>query len=125
MKKNYIWIFAAVAAVGYFVYRKMNFAKNLLFRLSDIKPDGNLTNPQLVISFFVNNPSNQKATINAVSGTLYLDQREISVVNTNNVQIIAPRTESIIKIVAKPSIFGIYRLIEIENKKRFFLFFDF
>lgn len=111
MKKNYIWIVAAVAAVGYFVYRKMNFAKNLLFRLSDVKPDGSLTNPKVIISVSVNNPSNQKATINAVSGTLYLDQREISVVNTTNTQIIAPRTESIIRIVAKPSLVGIFKLL--------------
>lgn len=112
MKKNYIWIVAAVAAVGYFVYRKMNFAKSLVFRLSDVKPDGSLKDPKVIISVNVSNPSNQKATIKAVTGTLYLDDREISVINTQTSQIIEAQSDSVIRIVAKPQIIGIAMLIK-------------
>lgn len=112
MKKNYIWIVAAVAAVGYFVYRRMSFAKNLVFRLSDIKPEGSLRDPKLIISVAVSNPSNQKATIKAVTGTLYLDDREISVINTTTSQIIEQQTDSILRLVAKPQIIGIALLIK-------------
>lgn len=112
MKKNYIYIVvAALAAAGYFVYRKMNFAKSLVFRLSDVKPDGNLKDPKIIISVAVSNPSNQKANIKAVTGTLYLDKKEISVVNTTTQQTIQPSSDSIIRVVAKPSIFGIAKLI--------------
>lgn len=112
MKKNYIWIVAAVAAVGYFVYRKMNFAKSLVFRLSDVKPDGSLKDPKVIISINVSNPSNQRANIKAVTGTLYLDDREISVINTSTSQIIEPQTDSILRIVAKPQIIGIALLLK-------------
>jgi len=113
MKKNYIWIVAAaLAAAGYFVYRKMNFAKSLVFRLSDVKPDGSLKDPKVIISVNVSNPSNQKANVKAVTGTLYLDNREISVINTTTFQIIEPQSDSIIRIVAKPQIIGIAFLIK-------------
>lgn len=112
MKKNYIWIVAAaVAAVGYFVYRKMNFANSLVFRLSDVKPDSNLKDPKLIISIAVSNPTNQKANIKAITGTLYIDEREISIVNTTTQQTIQPSSDSIIRINAKPSIFGIAKII--------------
>lgn len=111
MKKNYIWIVAAVAAVGYFVYRKMNFAKSLVFRLTDIKPDGNLKDPHLVISINVSNPSNQTANIKSIVGTLYLDDRSIAVINTATTQTILPQTDSILKVIAKPQLIGIAILI--------------
>jgi LEA14-like dessication related protein len=112
MKKNYIWIVAAVAAVGYFVYRKMNFAKSLVFRLSDVKPEGSLKDPKVVISINVSNPSNQRANIKNVTGTLYLDDREISVINTATSQVIEPQTDSILRIVAKPQVIGIILLLK-------------
>ena len=112
MKKNYIWIVAAVAAVGYFIYRKTTFAKNLVFRLSDVKPSGSLKDPKIIISVNVSNPSNQKATIKAVAGTLYLDDKEISVINTTTTQIIEPQTDSTLRIEAKPQIFGIVKLLQ-------------
>jgi hypothetical protein len=111
MKKNYIWIVAAVAALGYFLYRKTNFAKNLVFRLSDVKPDGSLKDPKVIISIVVSNPSNQTANVKAVVGTLFLDDKEISIVNTTTAQAILPQTDSILRIVAKPQIFGIARLL--------------
>jgi len=112
MKKNYLIIIAAsVATLGYFVYRKMNFAKSLVFRLSDVKPDGNFKDPKIIISVAVSNPSNQKANIKAVTGTLYLDKKEISIINTNTQQTIEANSDSIIRVVAKPSIFGIANLI--------------
>jgi LEA14-like dessication related protein len=113
MKKNYIWIVAAaLAAAGYFVYRKMNFAKSLVFRLSDVKPDGSLKDPKVIISVNVSNPSNQKANVKAVTGTLYLDDREISIINTTTFQIIEPQSDSVIRIVAKPQLIGIAMLIK-------------
>jgi hypothetical protein len=112
MKKNYIWIVAAIAAVGYFIYRKSNFAKSLVFRLSDVKPDGSLKDPKVIISIVVTNPTNQTANVKAVAGTLFLDDKEISVVNTTTAQAILPQTDSILRVVAKPQIIGIARLLK-------------
>jgi len=113
MKKNYIYIIiAAAAAAGYFIYRKSQFAKNLVFRLSDVQPDSNLKDPKIIISISVSNPTNQRATIKAITGTVYLDNKEISIVNTTTTQIIEPTSDSIIRIVAKPQIFGILTFIK-------------
>jgi LEA14-like dessication related protein len=112
MKKNYIWIVAAVAAFGFYLYSRMNFAKSLIFRLTDIKPDGNLKNPHLIISINVTNPSNQTANIKSIAGTLYMDDKSIAVINTSTTQIIEPQTDSILKVIAKPQIIGIALLIK-------------
>lgn len=112
MKKNYIWIVAAVAAVGYYLYSRMNFAKSLVFRLTDIKPDGNLKDPHLVISINVSNPSNQTANIKSIVGTLYMDDKSIAVINTATTQTILPQTDSILKVIAKPQLIGIALLIK-------------
>ncbi len=110
MKKNLIWIAAAAAAI-YFLIRKSSFSKNLIFNLSNIKPAGKLISPEFIITLSVQNPTNQAATITAITGTLYLDNKAISNISSFNQQTIQPKTESLISFSAKPGLIGIANVI--------------
>lgn len=110
MKKNFIWIAAAAAAI-YFILRKSSFAKNLIFSFNNIKPVGKLLSPELIITLSVQNPTNQVATIKAISGTLYLSDKAISNISNFNQQTIQPQMESLISFSARPGIIGIANVL--------------
>jgi len=127
MKKNFIYI-AAGAVLIYFLLRKTSFAKNLIFSFNNIKLVGKLLQPELIITLSVQNPTRQAATITAISGTLYLDDRAISNISNFNQQIIQPQMESLISFSAKPGVIGIANVLreifftKSENKKYTFKF---
>lgn len=126
MKKNFIWIAAAAAAI-YFIIRKSSFAKNLIFSFNNIKPVGKLYKPELIITLAVQNPSNQAAKITAISGTLYLSDKAISNISSFNQQIILPQSESLISFTARPGVIGIANVIKdlfngVKNKQYVFKF---
>ena len=111
MKKNFIWIAAAAAAI-YFIIRKSSFAKNLIFSFNNIKPVGKWWQPELIITLSVQNPTNQVATIRAISGTLYLSDKAISNISNFNQQNIQPQMESLISFSARPGVVGIANVIK-------------
>jgi LEA14-like dessication related protein len=111
MKKNFIWIAAAAAAI-YFILKKSSFAKNLIFSFNNIKPVGKWFNPELIITLSVQNPTNQAATITAISGTLYLSDKAISNISSFTQQVIQPQMESLISFSAKPGVIGIANVLK-------------
>lgn len=118
MKKNLIWIAAAAAAI-YFIIRKSSFTKNLIFNFNNIKPAGKLLSPEFIITLSVQNPTNQAATITAITGTIYLDDKAISNISSFNQQTIMPKSESLISFSVKPGLIGIANVIrEIWSGKK-------
>lgn len=111
MKKNFIWIAAAAAAI-YFIIRRSSFAKNLIFTFNNIKPVGKWWQPELIITLGVQNPTNQVATIRAISGTLYLSDKAISNISNFNQQTIQPQIESLISFSVRPGVVGIANVIK-------------
>ena len=126
MKKNFIWIAAAAAAI-YFIIRKSSFAKNLIFTFNNIKPVGQWYKPELIITLSVQNPSNSTAKITAISGTLYLSDKAISNISSFTQQIIQPQSESLISFSARPGVLGVVNILKdlflgTKNKKYNFKF---
>lgn len=111
MKKNFIWIAAAAAAI-YFIIRKSSFAKNLIFSFNNIKPVGKWWKPELIITLSVQNPTNQAAKITAIIGTLFLTDKSISNISSFTQQIIQPQTESLISFSARPGVIGIANVLK-------------
>jgi LEA14-like dessication related protein len=111
MKKNFIWIAAAAAAI-FFILRRSSFAKNLIFSFNNIKLVGKLLQPELIITLSVQNPTRQAARITAISGTLFLDDRTISNISNFNQQVIQPQTESLISFSARPGVIGIANVLK-------------
>jgi LEA14-like dessication related protein len=111
MKKNFIWIAAAAAAI-FFILRRSSFAKNLIFSFNNIKLVGKLLQPELIITLSVQNPTRQAARITAISGTLFLDDRAISNISNFNQQIIQPQMESLISFSARPGVIGIANVLK-------------
>jgi LEA14-like dessication related protein len=124
MKKNFIWIAAAAAAI-YFIIQKSSFAKNLIFSFNNIKPIGKWWQPELIITLSVQNPTNQAAKITSISGTLYLTDKAISNISSFTQQIIQPQTESLISFSAKPGVIGIANVLKelfLGNKTKQYVF---
>jgi LEA14-like dessication related protein len=111
MKKNFIWIAAAAAAI-FFILRRSSFAKNLIFSFNNIKLVGKLLQPELIITLSVQNPTRQAAKITAISGTLYLDDKAISNISNFNQQVIQPQIESLISFSARPGVIGIANVLK-------------
>jgi LEA14-like dessication related protein len=111
MKKNFLYI-AAGAVLIYFLLRKSSFAKNLIFSFNNIKLQGKLLQPELIITLSVQNPTRQAARITAISGTLFLDDQAISNISNFNQQVIQPQMESLISFSARPGIIGIANVLK-------------
>ena len=111
MKKNFIWIAAAAAAI-FFILRRSSFAKYLIFSFNNIKLVGKLLQPELIITLSVQNPTRQAAKITAISGTLYLDDKAISNISNFNQQVIQPQIESLISFSARPGVIGIANVLK-------------
>lgn len=102
-----IWILGGLGLLGIYLLTRRSLAKNLVFNLSDVKFLGSVLKPIIKISFSVQNPSNQTATLKGVAGTLIFNGNPISNVSNFEQQTINARSESTITIDVKPSILGI------------------
>ncbi len=108
--KNLIYILGG--GVALWLLTRLSLGKKLLFNFSGVKPKGKLLNPILEITLSVQNPSNQRATINSISGTLFLDGREISNISSFKQQTIIPNAETFITIDARPGLIGVANIVK-------------
>lgn len=105
MKKNIIWIGLA-GIVGYFVYSKYLLSKksNLVFKgIKFAKGKFNLL-------FKVQNPTNSSGKISLITGSVYILEKHIADFSNYSEQIIQPRSESTISVIASPKL-GIFSLL--------------
>ncbi len=107
--KNLFYILGG--GVALWLLTRYSLGKKLLFNFSGVRPKGKLTNPILEIQIAAQNPTNQRATINSISGTLYLDGKQISNISSFTQQMILPNSETILTIEARPGLLGIVNII--------------
>lgn len=117
MKKSIYWIIGGVAV--YYILSKTLLAKRLNFLFQDVNFRAKGLNAEINLSFMVQNPANVSATIQAISGNIYINNKVVANVSTFEKQTISPKSESLIKITAKPSVFGAVQIIIDIIKKKF------
>lgn len=107
MNNKLIWIIGLLGLGGLYLLTRRSLAKNLIFNFSDVKFKGSVLKPIIQVSFAVQNPTNQKAILKGVAGTLSFNGNPVSNVSNFVEQTIDPRSESVLNIDVKPSIIGI------------------
>ena len=107
MKKPILWILGGAAAL-YFLAR-YSFSQKANFVLQSIKPGGSLLSPRILITFAVQNPTNQRITVKSVVGSIYVDDKFLANVSSYGDQTIQPNAESLFTITARPSVVGVFQ----------------
>lgn len=106
MKKSIIWVIG-LGLAGLYLLTRRSLAKNLVFNFSDIKFSGTVLRPIIQVTFSVQNPTNQKATLKGVAGTLSFNGSPVSNISNFTEQTILPNQESLIMINVRPSLLGV------------------
>lgn len=111
MKKTSIfWILGGAAAL-YFL-SKLTFSKKINFSLRGLKPSGSIFAPKVAVLIGVQNPTNQRATLKSLSGSISVNGKYLANLSSFGDQIIQPNAESLITLEAKPSVLGVFSSIK-------------
>ena len=110
MKKNLIFGGLAVAAIAYFVYTKKQFGEKTKLLFDKIKIVGSGISKKIELNFKVQNPTGSSGTISALQGEVYFAGKQVADFSNFIEQKIAPKSESVLKVIASPSI-GILTLL--------------
>lgn len=111
MKKTGIFLIVGGALTLYFLSR-LSFKNKAIFLLQSIRPGGSILSPRIILSFAVQNPTNQKILFKSITGELYADGKYLANVSQFGDQIINPNSETIFNITVKPSALGIFSAIK-------------
>jgi LEA14-like dessication related protein len=110
MKKTFLWI--AGGAIALYFLSRYSFSKKATFYLKGIKPSGSILSPSVTIDLGVQNPTNNSVTIKSITGSVNLNGKFLSDFSAFGDQKILPNSDSVIKITAKPSAFGLFSSIK-------------
>ena len=110
MKKQILWIVGGAAAL-YFLAR-YSFSRKATFILQSIKPGGSLLSPRVLITFSVQNPTNQRITVKSVVGSVYVSDKFLANVTSYGDQTIQPNAESLFTITARPTAIGVFQSLK-------------
>jgi hypothetical protein len=109
LKKNLLFGGLALA-VAYFVYSKKQFGTKTKLLFDKIKIVGSGISKKIELNFKVQNPTGSSGTISALQGEVFFSGKQIADFSNFSDQKIAPKSESILKVIASPSI-GILQLL--------------
>lgn len=104
-------IFFAFGALMLWGISKRKFIKSLSFGFQKI--DFNKKKKAIVVFFSVTNPTNQSLIIDSITGTLFMNGKEVATVTNFEAQKIASKGASTIRVDMKPSLSSIF--IQIVN----------
>lgn len=102
MRKNLVWIGIA-AAVGYWIYRKLNLVNRSKILFHSIRLVGSGLRKQIEIGLKVQNPTRNSGTIENLIGEVFVNGKQVADFSVFQPQKIAPNSESILKILAAPN----------------------
>jgi len=116
------WILPVVVVGGiaafYFLGKSTLSKVKLLFR--GVNFSGGLLAPRFNLKFGVQNPTNEKANIKSLVGTLTANGKTVANISSFTSQVIAPTAESIYTVEARPAAAGLVSTIAnfIQSKNR-------
>lgn len=110
MNKTILWIAAGAAAI--FLLSRLQLARRVNFLFGNIRPGGTLLQPSIVLEIIVQNPTNQQAIFQSLTGNLEINGRNVANISNFQRQTIAPLAESTIRINARPNAIGVFSTIK-------------
>lgn len=107
----------ALAVVGFLLIRRSLFASNVNVVLQDVALRGTITRPRINITLGILNPTNQKATIKSLIGSLSWNDRDFANVSSFRTTEVLANSETKLLIEAKPDLLGAASVIADLIKK--------
>lgn len=107
--RNILWLVGGAAAL-YFLSR-YSFGQKINFVLRSLRPGGTFLAPTINVDFAVQNPTNQNVTIKSVTGSVSVNGEYLANVSAFGDQVIAPNSESMLRLTARPSALGLFNSI--------------
>ena len=111
MKSSTPWIIGIIGIAIFYAYKKVTAATALTFTVKSVSIDGSLFAPTLKLSLNVLNTLNVGATINTISGNLYVNDKYVGQINQNINQAINGNSVSVLDINIDLSVAGIFDII--------------
>ena len=68
--------------------------------------------PRVIITFAVQNPTNQKIVVKSVVGSVYVADKTLASVSSFGDQTIQPNSESVFTVTARPSAIGVFQSLK-------------
>lgn len=106
-----VLIIAAGAAL-LFILSRLSFQKKSTFILQSVKLTGGLLSPRILVTFAVQNPTNQKLTFKSFSGALSVNDKYLGNVSSFGDQVINPLSETMVNITVRPSALGVFSSVK-------------
>lgn len=110
MNRTLLWVAAGAAAI--FFLSRLQLARRINFLFGGIRPGGTFLQPAIQLEIIVQNPTQQQAILQSLSGSLEINGRYVANISSFNRQTIAPLGESIIRINARPNAMGVFSTIK-------------
>ena len=107
--RNLFWIVGGVAAI--YLLSKLRFGQKANFMLRSLRPGGTLLAPTINVEMAVQNPTNQTITIKSITGSVSVNDKYLANVSAFGDQKVLPNSESILRLTARPSAFGVFESI--------------
>jgi len=107
--RNLFWIVGGVAAI--YLLSKLRFGQKANFMLRSLRPGGTLLAPTINVEMAVQNPTNQTITIKSITGSVSVNDKYLANVSAFGDQKVLPNSESILRLTARPSAFGVFESV--------------
>jgi len=102
--------FTVFAGIVYYFFQTKSVVKNAKFSFQ--KMAINWKKKQILIGIGVQNPTNGSISINSISGELLINKNSIATIESNVNTTILPNQNSIIPLILKPSLLGLFLQIK-------------
>lgn len=102
---NILLLFGAAGLI-YFLSRKKTLAKTASFSFEKLGVD--LKNKTIKLGIGVSNPTGATANLSAITGAFYLAGKQVASIESFERRQIAPHGKTILNIVVKPSLAGLW-----------------
>jgi hypothetical protein len=109
--RNIILPVLGIGALALFLFRRTQFAQNLIYIFRGVKLRGKLFSPKIEITIGIQNPSNQRANFKSIVGVVKWKGNEFANISSYNPVTIAANSETNINVIAEPSVIGLYDTI--------------
>jgi hypothetical protein len=93
--------------VALYLYSRYRAGTRATFYLRSTKPGGSVLAPVLNVELAVQNPTGNTITIKSISGNILFSGSPIANISAFGDQIVQANSESVLRLVARPSVIGI------------------
>jgi LEA14-like dessication related protein len=107
--KNLLLLVGGAAAI--FFFSRFKFGQKAIFQLRTLRPGGSLLQPTINVVMAVQNPTNSTIVVKSITGSISVNNKYLANVSAFGDQTVSPNSESTLRLVARPSAFGVFESV--------------